>query len=804
MPSPAPSLTFLVLVDALRPDYLQWAPYLRSLAAESATGALRECFGFVPRQAYFGGLAIEDYGYTNMYSFDPEASPFGLARFLPTDPAGEPGREAAGARALVEQSAAQHLTAFARQYASSVEIPLAYLPSFDLVEKRAPWDKHVGYRSCFHLFDERGLPWLQCMWPDTNRLPDRSDAGIVNHVLQSLRPEHRFACVHLQQLDGLGHVHGPNSSTLQHAIRTVDALCRRLVEGAREGRASFRLILFGDHGMVNVTRTLDLGPVLKRTGLSFGADYAYFLDSTMARFWFRHESARRIVTEALAGVAGGRMLDAAGMKQFGIDRCARQNAEAVFLADPGVLIFPNFFQASGEPIPGMHGYDPDCEDNLGLFLLHDRARPELAGADLGRVNPPSIYPLILEGTGFSPAEFTHAPLPAPIGRIARPGRFTRCSDPAAEQVVSDHLAAITAAVRQRVGEVEAIVLTGGFGRGEGGMHRDAAGQWRPVNDYDLLVVDRRDLRAALAGLGDELAPQLGLDFVDLGYSDGRWEKLPLTLFHYDLKHGSQVVAGDPRVLDRVPAYASADIPVFEMLRLMLNRTAGLLSGLRGEFLQGVVPTPDQQRYLANQVTKLLIAIGDWYLWQWRGYDCSYARRRRRFAALALGAGLPAELRARIDAAYAFKCEPDYAGAAFGLADIAELQPHLETALIAALNQFAEIRARTLEVGITGFVEAASSDRAAVQSLNAAARQHPRIRDDFREGTLPEVAVRDLTFGCLPLLVQSAFSALPGAGFAAARQLLGRAYRVPAEESHSPAAWERLRELAVRSWFALVH
>lgn len=798
------SLTLLVLVDALRPDYLRWAPYLRSLAKRSATGALRECFGFVPRQAYFGGLDIADYGFTNMYSFDPEASPFGLARFLPTDPTGEPGREAVGARALVEQSAVQHMTAFARQYASSIEIPLAFLPSFDLVEKRAPWDKHVGYRSCFHLFDAAGIPWLQCMWPETNRLPDHSDQGIVNHVLASLRPEHRFVGVHLQQLDGLGHVHGPNSSALQNAIRTIDGLCRGLIEGASATRDSFRLILFGDHGMVNVTRTLDLGAVLKRTGLRFGPDYAYFLDSTMARFWFRHERARQTVGAALANITGGQLLDAAGMERYGIAHCDRRNAEAVFLADPGVLIFPNFFQASGEPIPGMHGYDPDCEDNLGFFLLHDLARPEWAGADLGRVNPPSIYPLILEGVGLEPGHYTKAPLPEARPRRAESGLYTLRSDPAADDAVRSHLAMITEAVHRRVGPVEAIVLTGGFGRGEGGMHRDADGTWRPVNDYDLLVVDSRDLRAALAGVGEELAPRLGLDFVDLGYSDGRWEKLPLTLFNYDLKHGSQVIAGDPRVLDRIPTFASADIPVFEMLRLMLNRTAGVLSGLRGEFLDGVPPSADAQRYLANQVAKLLISMGDWYLWLWKGYDCSYALRRRRFAALAPGAGIPADLRARIDAAYAFKCAPDYRAPAPLMADLAEIHPHLEVALIAACNQFAEMRARSLEAGVTGFLEAASSDRSAVQRLNVAARQHPKLRDDFHAPETLEVAARDLTFASLPLLVQSAFSSLPGAGFAAARQILGRTYRLPADDAFSTVGWERLRELAVRSWFALIH
>src|SRR5262245_28223102 len=53
MSSPSTHLTLLLLVDALRPDYVARAPALKGLAAASATGRLRECFGFVPRAAYF-------------------------------------------------------------------------------------------------------------------------------------------------------------------------------------------------------------------------------------------------------------------------------------------------------------------------------------------------------------------------------------------------------------------------------------------------------------------------------------------------------------------------------------------------------------------------------------------------------------------------------------------------------------------------------------------------------------------------------------------------------------------------------
>jgi hypothetical protein len=112
-PPPA-RLTLMVLVDALRPDYLTQAPYLRALATAGATGTLRECFGFVPRQAYFGGLTAEQYGFTNMYCWDPESSPFSVARGLPVAALERIPDEAAACRRWVEQTARERLTPFAR------------------------------------------------------------------------------------------------------------------------------------------------------------------------------------------------------------------------------------------------------------------------------------------------------------------------------------------------------------------------------------------------------------------------------------------------------------------------------------------------------------------------------------------------------------------------------------------------------------------------------------------------------------------------------------------------------------------
>lgn len=801
--APGTHLTLLLLVDALRPDYVARTQFLKQFAATSSTGVLRECFGFVPRAAYFGGLSAEQYGFTNMFCFDPAHSPFTMASALPASPAGATIEAQAGVRQLLERSARERLGSFAKAYASSAEIPLHYLPCFDLVEKRAPWDKGVGYRSLFAMLDEQNIPWYQCSWPESNRLQDHSDEGIVRETLKELRSEHRFAYVHLQELDGTGHAFGPNSAELQKHLTATDKCCQQLVEALRQRYERFDLALFGDHGMVSVTRTLDVSEAIESTGLRFGVDYAFFLDSTMARFWFYHARARRQTESALRALSGGRVLTAEDLQAYGIAGCDPRNAELIFLVDPGVLIFPNFFQASGDPIKGMHGYDPDCPDNLGFFLLHSSKERFPAP---GKVDPPMLFPLMQRLLGLKEQRKNAAE--AKIGVVATGPHFTSHPDPQANEMVRQQLGEITREIEERFGRATAIVLTGSFGRGEGGVFRDPSGRYRPVNDYDLLVVSDRNLGSGLKALGDELAQKLGIDFIDLGWSDGDWAHLPLSVQNYDLKYGSQVIAGDATMLDRIPAYASADIPIYEAIKLLLNRSAGLLTGLRGEFFVGKQPSIEQRRYLTNQIVKALISIGDWHLLRWECYDTSYYLRAARLQSLATGAGLPTKLVHKIVWAYQFKCLPDYDAPILGsistglLTAIASFYPDLESALVHSINLHTESHAKTLSQAMTIYLQTMSADANWVAADNAICAVHPEIKVLLRPEQCEDQSLRHLVYSVVPFVLGAACEATPAWPEALTRT--ASFLQTPAMNTFTPEKWEELRALVVRTWFAICH
>ena len=787
-------LTLMLLVDALRFDYVERTRYLRELSKGALTGRLREPFGFVPRAAYFGGLRPDEYGFTNMYRFDPDRSPFGIASSLPR-PRTEAAERLSGVREKVEAHARERVAPFARQYLSTLRVPLELAPLFDAVETRAPWEAAAGYRSLFHLLDERGLRWYECSWPGTNLLEDGSDRGIVERTLADIAPDHRFTYVHLQELDGVGHVSGPGSRELVQTIARTDALVERLVEGLRARFEEVDVLLFGDHGMVNVVRTYDLWGEVERTGLSAGVDYVYFIDSSMARFWFFTDAARRRVRDVLSESPLGTVLDENTLRRYRMSQCDPRNGELFFLAHPGVLIFPNFYQTEGDPIEGMHGYAPDCPDNEGYFLLASSKRA-LPGGDIGVVEAHELFPTLVDLLELDEATTTPA---SALGREAGPmgTRFTSHPDPEADVFLARSLEAVADAIESAFGNVRALVLAGSFGRGEGGVVRHGE-RFKPVNDIDLVVVAPSKEKSA-ERLAGRLARELGCDFVDIAIASGDWDRLPPTIFNYELKYGAQVLRGDRSVLDAVPSYAPADIPLFEGVQLLLNRTAGLLTGVGGGSVERGRPEGEARRYLTRQVVKALMAIGDWHLLSSEAYDWSYARRRARFQNLFRALGIEETPAARIDRAYAFKLLPDYRAWPDPVTELHVLWPTLESTIVAAIGRMTESTARDLDEALDLFEEHLLLD----VSRAADDVQRLRERSELSSMLRPEplaTSVRAAVYGALPLLLAGSVDGST-TGLEKARARLLRAFRLPDGDG---ASWEATRRTALSLWEVLSH
>lgn len=163
------------------------------------------------------------------------------------------------------------------------------------------------------------------------------------------------------------------------------------------------------------------------------------------------------------------------------------------------------------------------------------------------------------------------------------GGFTLSGDPRAEARVARDLQLVVTAVREHLPDAEAVVLVGGFGRGEGAVVVGPDGPV-PYNDYDLVVVvpDEAEAWPALRAAARSLRGRLAVDAVDLiPRARDRWTRLEPSMFHVDLRAGGRVLHGAPDLLERLPVYGPDAVGPADAAVLMRNRLVTCLEAHPG-------------------------------------------------------------------------------------------------------------------------------------------------------------------------------------------------------------------------------
>jgi hypothetical protein len=215
-------------------------------------------------------------------------------------------------------------------------------------------------------------------------------------------------------------------------------------------------------------------------------------------------------------------------------------------------------------------------------------------------------------------------------------RYTPDGDAAVESRISHDQQLIAAAVTDLVpaAHFRALVLIGGYARGEGGF-RFVEGQPEPYNDYDYFVVVSgmnqpaiQALKPQLLELGHALTTQVGVE-VDLAVL--RAENLPgaeYSLMHAEMLWGHRVVAGDEDVLASMPPIPFAGLGLAEFTRLMLNRGSLLLMNRRA-LLTGATAEAAGREQFMKYLFKAVLACGDARLAAADHYHPAYTEKWQR-------------------------------------------------------------------------------------------------------------------------------------------------------------------------------
>ena len=186
----------------------------------------------------------------------------------------------------------------------------------------------------------------------------------------------------------------------------------------------------------------------------------------------------------------------------------------------------------------------------------------------------------------------------------------------------------------------ALVLMGGYGRGEGGYtwHADEPA---PYNDYDYFLVLKdmsrrkaRLLQAQLQTLAHQLSEKVGVE-VDLAVLRSEsLHRLPFTLMHAEMQWGHRVIAGHPDVLADMPAMPFKSLGLGEFSRLMNNRGALLLLNAQSLAISDSCLSNESRATFFKYLNKAVLACGDALLAAHGIYHPSYIEKMQRIETIA--------------------------------------------------------------------------------------------------------------------------------------------------------------------------
>lgn len=245
-------------------------------------------------------------------------------------------------------------------------------------------------------------------------------------------------------------------------------------------------------------------------------------------------------------------------------------------------------------------------------------------------------------------------------------RFTLDGSPALEEHLTRACARIAAGIRGLIptSKLEAVLLGGGYGRGEGGVLRTPAGD-RPYNDLEFYVCIRgnrhlNELRfgRAMHVLGEILTPQAGVEVEFKITSRQELARARPSMYSYDLVMGHRLLAGEAVALAGCDHHRNAEsIPLAEATRLMMNRCTGLL--LARERLEAPVFSPTAADFVARNIAKAQLALGDAVLAARGRYHWSVCERKHALHRLDPSAAMPwiDEVRRHHAAGVEFKLRP---------------------------------------------------------------------------------------------------------------------------------------------------
>jgi len=361
--------TFVIIcLDGFKYDYLKKTNFLNKLAENGQHGELNHGFGYASEYSAITGKDTKDLEIIANFYYHPKSNFYSTLSLIDSLPFKKNLRFFLD---LIYNS--KEFLIGNNQPKSIFNIPLKYSKYFDYSIKKNIFEEKFKYPSIFELLRQKRKKVSGYMWPfifknnkskidflNISKNTADTDNRAFKKSIQLLKKKPDICYIHFFSTDNLVHKSGTNSKKTNEIIKILDKYVEKINNYAD------KILIFSDHGMIDVTEILDIQKIINQTGLVFEKDYIMFLDSTLARFWFFNETARRKIKDLFLNLKKGKII------YFKNKKIHKKFGELVFQVNPGILILPNFYQSTADK--AMHGYSGESNGEKGFYIFSDKTK----------------------------------------------------------------------------------------------------------------------------------------------------------------------------------------------------------------------------------------------------------------------------------------------------------------------------------------------------------------------------------------------------------------------------------------------
>lgn len=368
--------SLVVIVDGCNKEYIdeKITPFLYNLKEKGGYSRINVTPTFAHRVEIMCGNSPLTTDTFVDFCYSPESSPFWFLKFLkPPIALKQRGRIIRSALNRLAYLISGHRTDF-------INIPLALLPYFFLNKSILEFGRKERERSNDHLLGilERNGFRVRFIHGTMRTITRR----LENHSVG----ENEVLMIHYTDTDEIGHEYGPNSLEMKKILKSISVSVETIYSS---GKFDF-VVIFGDHNMVEVKRNIDLWAQLNNLDVKLIEDYLVFLNSPMARFWFRNNYPKKKVEEFLSSLNCGKIATKKELKEREIPTDEKYG-QLIFWMKKGTNISPDFYHVS--EIKGMHGYLDDVAETP-LIVFHKSKEIRLKAKGKLRDIAPTILDLL--------------------------------------------------------------------------------------------------------------------------------------------------------------------------------------------------------------------------------------------------------------------------------------------------------------------------------------------------------------------------------------------------------------------------